>query len=148
MLMKNRIVIGSDHAGYELKQHLKQWLEQRQWQVQDAGTDSSDSVDYPDFAHEVAKRVGEEQLPGVLICGSANGVCMAANKHSGIRAAIAWLPEIATLAREHNDANILCIPARFVSQEQAAEILDAYLKAEFEGGRHQRRVNKIPAQEQ
>jgi ribose 5-phosphate isomerase B len=110
----------------------------------DLGPNNSDSVDYPDFAHKVASNVetGDTQL-GILICGSGNGVCITANKHHGVRAALAWAPELASLARQHNNANVICLPARFISQETAFEIVDAYLNSSFEGGRHETRVNKI-----
>jgi len=116
------------------------------YEVTDCGPDSADSVDYPDFAHEVAKSVeGKSSDLGVLICGSGNGVCMTANSHAGIIAGLAWEPEIATLARQHNNANVICVPARFVSPEKGIAIVDSFLDAEFEGGRHERRVNKIKA---
>lgn len=139
------IAIGADHAGYEMKAHLIHYLEEKGYEVVNYGTDGPDSVDYPDFAHDVASAVqdGKQDL-GVLLCGSANGVAMSANKHSGIRAAIAWMPELAALARQHNDANVLCLPSRFLSDHLAESCLDAYLNAEFEGGRHVRRVGKIP----
>ena len=142
--LKKPISIGSDHAGYEYKQFLMDWLRGEGYEVRDNGTHSKDSVDYPDFAHPVADQVetGEAAF-GVLICGSANGVAITANKHSGVRAAICWNEELAQLARGHNDANVLCIPARFVSQELAVEMLRTFMHAAFEGGRHQNRVNKI-----
>jgi ribose 5-phosphate isomerase B len=139
-----KIAIGCDHAGHELKDQIKKWLTDEGHEVADKGTNGPDSVDYPDFAHAVAEDVesGKAEL-GFLVCGSGNGVCITANKHKGIRAALAWQPDIAALARQHNNANVLCLPARFISQQQAHDIVDAYLKAEFEGGRHQRRVDKI-----
>jgi ribose 5-phosphate isomerase B len=138
-----KIAIANDHAGFELKNRLKSNLAATH-QIEDLGAYSADSVDYPDFAHKLAEEVesGRAEL-GILICGSGNGVAMAANKHKGIRAALAWLPEIAALARQHNNANVLCIPARFVSEEEAQSILNAFLNASFEGGRHERRVEKI-----
>ena len=137
------IAIGCDHAGYELKSHLKNFLGSAHTYL-DKGTDGPESVDYPDHAHAVAKAVEEGTADlGILICGSANGVSMTANKHSGVRAAIAWLPEIAALARQHNNANILSLPARFISTEEAEQIVKAFMEAEFEGGRHGRRVDKI-----
>lgn len=138
------IVIASDHAGFKLKNDLLVYLVEKGVELQDLGPDSADSVDYPDFAHPLANVVekGEADL-GILICGSANGVCMTANKHAGIRAAIAWDEEIATLARQHNNANVLCLPARFVSKAKAVKILEAFMNATFEGGRHQNRVEKI-----
>lgn len=143
-MKKKELLIGSDHAGYDLKEFLKTNLEKLGWAVNDKGTYSSDSVDYPDYAHALAEGIqAEDSALGVLICGSANGVSMAANKHQGVRAAIAWTPELADLARKHNDANVLSLPARFISEEEALEILQAFLNSDFEGGRHGRRVNKI-----
>ena len=137
-----QLLIGSDHAGYELKEYLKSNFKTIDWI--DKGCHSNDSVDYPDFAHEVAQGIlNKEAEFGVLICGAGNGISIAANKHSGVRAGIAWKPELASLTREHNDANILSLPARFIEKEDAIEILNAFLDAEFEGGRHQRRVDKI-----
>ncbi len=139
-----KISIGSDHAGYASKTIAVEWLKSNGYDVNDHGTHSEDSTDYPDYAHAVAKAVSEgESSLGVLICGSANGVAMTANKHNDIRAAICWTPEIATLARQHNDANVCCLPARFVSETELRAILAAYFEAEFEGGRHARRVEKI-----
>lgn len=139
-----KLAIGGDHAGYELKKELLTYLLEKGYEVDDLGAYSIDSVDYPDFAHPVAEHVetGKADL-GILICGSANGVAMAANKHEKIRAAIAWKKELAELARSHNDANILCLPARFITVDEAKEITDAFLDTPFEGGRHQRRVDKI-----
>ncbi|SDY37923.1 ribose 5-phosphate isomerase B [Hymenobacter psychrophilus] len=141
-----KLAIGSDHAGFDYKQMLLQWLRDNGYEVQDFGTDSADSVDYPDYVHPLATAVenGEFEL-GLLLCGSANGVCITANKHQGIRAAIAWEPELATLARQHNNANVICIPARFVSDETARAIASQFLNTAFEGGRHQTRVSKIAA---
>lgn len=139
-----KIAIGSDHAGFEYKQMLAQWLREAGHEIQDFGTHSPDSVDYPDFVHPLAAAItADEFKQGILVCGSANGVCITANKHRGIRAAIAWESELASLARQHNNANILCVPARFVSEEAAREITEKFLNTEFEGGRHQTRVNKI-----
>jgi len=137
-----RIALGADHAGFAYKQTLLAHLSQNE--LKDFGTYSTDSVDYPDFAHPVALAVesGEYDL-GILICGSANGVAMAANKHQGVRAAICWTVELAVLARTHNDANVLCLPARFISEADAQAICDAFLQTEFEGGRHANRVHKI-----
>jgi ribose 5-phosphate isomerase B len=139
-----KIAIGSDHAGFEMKEKVKVILRNLGHEVNDYGTHSVESVDYPDFAHPVANAVekGEYEL-GVLICGSANGVAMAANKHQGIRAAICWNEELATLARQHNNANILCLPARFISMDLAEKIVESFFSAHFEGGRHERRVDKI-----
>ncbi len=144
MTTKYTIAVGSDHAGFELKNDVLVYLLENGHQPQDFGPDSSDSVDYPDYAHKVADSVatGENQL-GILICGSGNGVCITANKHQGVRAALAWEPELASLARQHNNANVVCLPARFVSKEVALKIVEAYLSHEFEGGRHENRVNKI-----
>ena len=137
-----RIALGADHAGFAYKQILLAHLSQNE--LQDFGAYSTDSVDYPDFAHPVALAVesGEYEL-GILICGSANGVAMAANKHQGVRAAICWTVELAVLARTHNDANVLCLPARFISEADAQAIADAFLQTDFEGGRHANRVHKI-----
>ncbi|WP_235964520.1 ribose 5-phosphate isomerase B [Pedobacter gandavensis] len=137
-----KIAIGADHAGFEYKELLKSFL--ADYEVKDFGTHSTQSVDYPDFAHPVALAVeSQEYTFGILVCGSANGVAITANKHQHIRAAICWLNEIAMLARVHNNANILCIPARFVSEELAKEMTTTFLNTEFEGGRHENRVNKI-----
>lgn len=139
-----KIAIGGDHAGFEYKQHLLAELESQGYAIKDFGTYSQDSVDYPDFAHPVANAVeSQTNTFGILICGSANGVAMAANKHQGIRAAICWETELAVLSRQHNNANIVCIPSRFVSQDEAKSIIMAFLKTSFEGGRHENRVNKI-----
>ena len=139
-----KIAIGSDHAGFALKAKLITILEAEGHQVKDFGCYSEDSIDYPDYAHPVANEVEQQAANlGVLICGSGNGISMTANKHQGIRCALCWNPEIASLARQHNDANILSLPARFISEELAIEILHAFLSAEFEGGRHATRVGKI-----
>lgn len=137
-----KIAIGADHAGFEYKELLKSFL--TEYEVKDFGTHSTQSVDYPDFAHPVALAVeSQEYTFGILVCGSANGVAITANKHQHIRAAICWLNEIASLARVHNNANVLCIPARFVSEELAKEMTTTFLNTAFEGGRHENRVNKI-----
>lgn len=136
------IHIGSDHAGFALKERLR-FIMGSQYKVHDYGPFSADSVDYPDYAHPVAMAITEQGGMGILICGSANGVAMAANKHQMIRAAISWLPEIASLARKHNDANIVCIPARFVTDMEAEEIVRVFMTTEFEGGRHEKRIKKI-----
>jgi ribose 5-phosphate isomerase B len=139
-----KLALGSDHAGFALKELLRPWLSAQGYDVQDFGTHSLDSMDYPDVAHPLSAAVAAgEPARGILLCGSANGVCITANKHAGVRAAIAWLPELATLARQHNNANVLCIPARYVTEEQAKEIVSEFLKTDFEGGRHQNRVAKI-----
>lgn len=139
-----KVAIASDHAGYGMKEFLIGYLESLDFSVLDLGCESESSVDYPDYGHKLAAALetGEAEL-GVAICGSANGISMTVNKHARLRAAICWIPEIATLARSHNDANVCSIPARFVSNEEAAAIVDAFFGAEFEGGRHARRVAKI-----
>ena len=139
-----KIAIGSDHAGFNYKEAIKDHLQQVGHDVEDLGTFTETSCDYPDYAHAVAHAVeqGQEEM-GVLVCGSANGVAITANKHAGIRAAICWEKEIAILARAHNNANIICIPARFVSTDATFEMVDAFLATSFEGGRHQTRVGKI-----
>ena len=138
------IALGADHAGVAHKQEIIEWLENKGYQVKDFGTYSTDSVDYPDFAHPTAASVetGEAAF-GILFCGSANGVAITANKHASIRAGLCWLPEVAELTRLHNDANMICIPARFVSIESAIEMIDLFMTTAFEGGRHQGRVDKI-----
>lgn len=142
--MPKRIVIASDHAGFDLKQKLLDHLIAKGIAVLDLGTDGPASVDYPDQAHRLAEEVAQgRQDLGLLLCGSGNGVNIVANKHRGVRSALAWLPEVAALARAHNDANVLAVPARFVSEEEAKRIVDAFLGSMFEGGRHQRRVDKI-----
>jgi ribose 5-phosphate isomerase B len=139
------LAIGSDHAGFEYKAKLINYLrDEKGVALRDFGTYSADSVDYPDFAHPVANAVESKEYSfGILLCGSANGVAISANKHSQIRAAICWENEIAQLARMHNDANILCIPARFVTLEVAKEMIDTFIATAFEGGRHSTRVDKI-----
>ena len=137
-------VFGSDDAGFEYKAMIIEMLQARGLQVKDFGTDSKDSVDYPDFAHPVATAVENgEAACGVLVCGSANGVAITANKHQGIRAAICWNNNIAVLSRQHNNANIICLPARFVAPPAAEEMVNIFLATEFEGGRHQTRVSKM-----
>lgn len=138
------IAIGCDHAGYEYKAALAQWLQEKGYTVKNFGTDSPDSVDYPDFAHPTASSVEKgETAFGILLCGSANGVAITANKHQNIRAGLCWENEVASLVRKHNDANIICIPARFVSIDAAKEMIETFINTEFEGGRHANRVNKI-----
>lgn len=142
--MKNdlKIAIGADHAGFDYKVAIAKWLNDAE--LKDFGTYSPDSVDYPDFAHPVASAVENGEFDfGILICGSANGVAITANKHQGIRAAICWNEELASLARRHNNANIVCIPARFISISEAENIVKVFLQTDFEGGRHANRVNKI-----
>lgn len=137
-----KIAIGSDHAGFEYKRAIINFLSD--YQLRDFGTYSEEAADYPDFAHPVALSIEKHESDfGILICGSANGVAITANKHAGIRAAICWTEELARLARAHNDANILCIPARFVSLEVAQKMVDRFLHTSFEGGKHAIRVNKI-----
>lgn len=138
------IAIGSDHAGFDYKEELKKYLATQGFNVKDFGAPGKDSVDYPDYAHPVADAVekGECSL-GILLCGSANGVAITANKHQGIRAAICWNTPIAELARQHNNANVICIPARFVSLDLSIQMINAFIQTEFEGGRHQNRVSKI-----
>lgn len=134
----------SDHAGFELKQFVKQWLDAKGLSYKDFGTYSAESCDYPDFAHPLALAIeaGECYL-GVAICGSGNGIAMTLNKHQGIRAALCWIPEIAHLARQHNDANVLVMPGRFISTDMADKIMSEFFSTSFEGGRHQRRIDKI-----
>ncbi|MBS1240718.1 MAG: rpiB [Gemmatimonadetes bacterium] len=142
--MAETIPIGADHAGFALKERLKAELARRGYAVEDVGTHSSASVDYPDFAHQVADRVEHgEARRGVLLCGTGLGMSYAANRHHGVRAAVAWTPEIARLAREHNDANVLVLPARYLDDQAGIDILTAWLETPFEGGRHARRVAKI-----
>lgn len=134
-----------DHAGYELKEYIKGILAAKGYKVTDFGTNSPQSMDYPDTAHPLANAVEKGEVDfGVSMCGSGNGITMTLNKHQGIRAALCWCPEIAALAKQHNNANILSMPARFISRQQALAILEAYLGAQFEGGRHQKRIDKIP----
>ena len=138
------IPIGADHAGFALKKRIIEHLESEGYKVKDYGCFSEESIDYPDYAHPVANYI--ENNPGslgILICGSGNGINMTANKHQAIRSALVWKLEVAKLARQHNDANIITLPARFISEEEGIEMVDAFLTAEFEGGRHQNRVNKI-----
>jgi ribose 5-phosphate isomerase B len=142
--MMPKIAIGCDHAGFEYKEGLKKWLAENGYETKDFGTYSKDAIDYPDFAHPVAFAVENRQFDlGILVCGSANGVAIVANKHQGIRAAICWNEELAALARQHNNANVVCLPARFISYDTAEKITDRFLHESFEGGRHERRVSKI-----
>jgi ribose 5-phosphate isomerase B len=139
-----KIAIGSDHAGFDYKEHLRQKFTQQGFEVTDFGAYSTDSADYPDFAHPVAQSVEDgKTVFGILICGSGNGVCITANKHKGVRAALCWNDDLAALSRQHNNANVICIPARFVDLETAVSMTQTFLRTEFEGGRHQRRVEKI-----
>ncbi|MCG9899175.1 MAG: ribose 5-phosphate isomerase B [Hydrotalea sp.] len=138
------IAIGADHAGVEYKQAIVEYLKEKGWQVLDFGTHGIASVDYPDFAHPVAQAVEEGKAAcGILLCGSANGVNITANKHAGIRAALCWQNDIAALARQHNNANVISIPARFVALALAYQMIDTFLSTPFEGGRHENRVQKI-----
>ncbi len=142
--MPERIPIGADHAGYQMKERLVAELRALGYEPLDIGTHSAESVDYPEFAHDVASRVEHHDAErGVLLCGTGLGMAYAANRHKGVRAAVAWSPEVARLAREHNDANVLILPSRFVSEQEGVEILKAWLGAEFVGGRHSLRVAKI-----
>ena len=139
-----KISIGCDHAGYGYKEAIKKTLEDLGHIICDHGPYSSDSVDYPEFAHPVAQHVTDGVSDyGILICGSGNGVCMTANKHNNVRAALCWTTEIARLAREHNNANVICVPARYTSMAQAIQMVTEFLNTAFEGGRHERRVGKI-----
>ena len=139
-----KIAIGADHAGFDYKEKLVPFLTSQGFEVEDFGTFSTASVDYPDFAHPVATDVSEGKADfGIVICGSGNGIAMTVNKHSKVRAALCWMKEIAVLARQHNDANIISIPARFTSIPQAVDMVEAFLNTDFEGGRHQNRVDKI-----
>lgn len=144
-MQNNTIPIGCDHAGFELKQVIIKYLQDKGYAVNDKGCYSTDSIDYADYAHPVAEIV--ENTPGtkgILLCGSGNGINMTANKHQGVRSALCWNAEIAALARQHNDANILTLPARFLNEKDALEIVDIFFSTAFEGGRHQKRVEKIP----
>lgn len=144
--MKNlKIGIASDHAGFHLRQAVKEWLKQHGAVVTDYGCPSTDSCDYPDFAHPMASSIedGTNDM-GIAICSTGNGICMTANHHRDIRAALCWDEPLARLARQHNNANVLCLPASFVSEEKALQIVETFFSTEFEGGRHERRVNKIP----
>lgn len=138
------IGICSDHAGFEKKMIIEGYLEAKGIEYKDFGTYTAESCDYPDYAHPCAKAVEEgEVYPGIALCGSGNGIAMTLNKHQGIRAAICWTPELASLARKHNDANVLVLPARFIDEATAINIVDTFLETDFEGGRHQRRIDKI-----
>lgn len=138
------IAIGCDHAGYELKEYLKERLSSHGYLVEDFGTNSSESVDYPDIIHPLSAAVDQHLLEkAIIICGTGLGASMVANKYPGVRAALCWLPEIAMLARKHNNANVLALPGRFISPDAAWEVVEVFLSTPFEGGRHERRVNKI-----
>lgn len=147
MILKpeTQVALCSDHAGYELKSIIEGYLLSQEIPYKDFGTYSADSCDYPDFAHPTAEAVESGICyPGIAMCGSGNGIAMTLNKHQGIRAAICWNKELARLARAHNDANVLVLPARFIAPEEALEIIDVFFNTSFEGGRHQRRIEKIP----
>jgi ribose 5-phosphate isomerase B len=142
-----KIAIGSDHAGFSMKEKLRSYLSSKGFEVKDHGCYSEERADYPDFAHSVAQAVERKEAEfGVLLCGSGNGINMAANKHKGIRSALCWMEEIAKLARQHNDANVIALPARFISEGEAKKCLDAFFTEKFEGGRHAGRVEKIAAE--
>lgn len=142
--MSQIIPIGCDHAGFELKQEIIRFFSEKGFEFKDVGCHSTESIDYPDYAHPVADMVSEnENMLGILICGSGNGISMTANKHQKVRCALCWEKEIAALARQHNNANIISLPARFISTEAALEMVETFLTTKFEGGRHERRVNKI-----
>jgi ribose 5-phosphate isomerase B len=140
-----KLAMASDHAGFELKMQLIEYLKEKGYEIKDFGCYSSESSDYPDFAHPMAEAVesGEYDF-GISLCGSGNGINMTANKHQGIRSALCWMPELAELARLHNNANVCALPARFISLYLAKEIVDKFLSTDFEGGRHLRRINKMP----
>jgi ribose 5-phosphate isomerase B len=144
MNLSIRLGIGSDHAGFELKESVLAMLKEKGFEVKNFGTYTAESVDYPDFVHPLATELQENKLDmGIVICGSGQGVCMTANKYPGVRAALVWTAEIAGLTRQHNDANVICLPARFVSDADAKQMVLTFLETDFEGGRHQRRVEKI-----
>ena len=139
------IGLASDHAGYPLKEQVKEWLTSMGYEYKDFGTNSTDSCNYPEFGHALAQAVESGECPvGIAICGTGNGINMAVNHHKGIRGALCWMPEIAALARQHNDANILVMPGRFISEASAKECVETFLATEFEGGRHQARIDAIP----
>ena len=141
------ISIGNDHAGVDLKKHIVKHLKVKGFSINDMGTNTDESVDYPDFIHPVSREIEvNKSNMGIIICGSGNGAAMTANKRQNIRAALCWSKEISTLARQHNDANILSIPSRFVSYDEAIDIVNAFVNTEFEGERHQKRIEKIPCQ--
>lgn len=142
--MSLKIAIGSDHAGFDMKSNLIKFLISKQFTVQDKGCYSSERADYPDFGHAVANSILNKEVDfGILMCGSGNGINMSANKHKGIRAALCWIPEVASLARLHNDANILVLPARYMTSDEAEKCVTVFLNEKFEGGRHQARIEKI-----
>ena len=145
--MTQKIGIACDHAAYELKEFLVGYLSSKGFEVKDFGTHSEESCDYPDFAHALGEAIDNGDLErGVALCGSGEGLSMTLNKHQSVRAALCWIPEIAKLSRQHNNSNVLCMPARFISNDEALEMLNIWLETEFEGGRHQRRLDKMPIQ--
>lgn len=142
--MDKKIALAADHAGYELKECIKHYLTDRGFEVIDFGTNSAESVDYPDFAHKLGDAIDKDEvLRGIAICGTGNGISMALNKHQKVRCALSWNKEIAALGRQHNNANVLALPARFITEEEAMQVVQTFLDTPFEGGRHERRVNKI-----
>ncbi|MBW8324948.1 MAG: ribose 5-phosphate isomerase B [Prolixibacteraceae bacterium] len=144
-MKKLKIAVASDHAGFERKQAVLKYLQEQEIEYKDFGAYSAESSDYPDYAHPLADAVSKGEFDkGITLCGSGNGINMTANKHQGIRSAICWMPEIAMLARLHNDANVCALPARYITDEQAIEIVNVFLTTDFEGGRHINRINKIP----
>ena len=148
-MQENKIIgLASDHAGFELKQYVKQYLEEKNIEYKDYGTYSEESCDYPDFAHALANGMKDGEVgKGIAICGSGEGISMTLNKHQHVRAALVWTPEIAKMTRMHNDANVLCMPGRYIDTTTAKEIMDLFLETPFEGGRHIRRIEKIPVNE-
>ena len=145
--MTKKIGIACDHAADELKEFLVGYLASKGFEVKDFGTHSEESCDYPDFAHALGEAIDNGELErGVALCGSGEGISMSLNKHQSVRAALCWIPEIAKLSRQHNNSNVLCMPARFISNDEALEMLNIWLETEFEGGRHQRRLDKMPIQ--
>jgi len=137
--------LASDHAGYQLKEFVKQYLDEKGIPYKDYGTHSEESCDYPDYAHQLAEGVENGDVyPGIGICGSGEGISMTLNKHQGIRAGLAWMPEIAHMMRQHNNANVLVMPGRYIDNETARKVMDEFFQTDFEGGRHERRINKIP----
>jgi len=143
-MIKNTIPIACDHGGFELKEYLKEALTREGYELKDFGTFSPDSVDYPDFIHPLAREINNRTYPlGIIICGSGNGAQMVANKYPNVRAALCWTEEIARLARQHNNANIIALPGRFIEKEQSLKMVKIFLETDFEGGRHEKRVNKI-----
>lgn len=145
MIAKQKIGLASDHAGYELKMFVKQYLEEKGYSYEDFGCFNEDSCDYPDFAHKLGEAIDNGTLKyGVAVCGSGEGISMTLNKHQSVRAALVWIPEIAHMTRLHNDANVLVMPGRYISKEEARSVMDEFFSTDFEGGRHVRRIEKIP----